>query len=113
MAAKQITARISIGIEPIGKVTYETSEKSELGKRLARLTLDEIVGFVSIISETEDESWEVRFTDEDGDELIFTSVPGSDKICVEQDDKEPCVIKHTASNRTASMWTWMKQKGWY
>lgn len=109
---KEITARVSIGDEAVAKITYETNEKSEYGKRLARLVLDEYVGYVDIIGEDEGSRWEVCFTSGDK-EIAFISTSDEKEILVDIDGELVDAIEHTASDRATVMWKWMAQEGWY
>ena len=110
--SREITARVTIGDEAVAKITYETNEKSEYGKRLARLVLDEYVGFVDIISEDENRRWEVRFTGSDS-ELSFINTSDEEELLVNVDGVLVDAINYTASDRTSVMWKWMAQEGWY
>ena len=110
--SRAITARVTIGDEAVAKITYETNEKSEYGKRLARLVLDEYVGFVDIISEDEDDRWEVRFTDGDS-EISFINTSDEEELLVDVDGEFVDAINYTASDRASVMWKWMAQEGWY
>ena len=110
---KTITARIYIGNEPISKVEYKTRNDSRYGNRLARLTLDEFVGFTKGIAEDNAESWTVTYTDGE-EELAFVSTDNPDKIDIEiNGELVETIIQYSGRGREEVMWGWLKAIGWY
>lgn len=113
---KTITARIYISGEPISKVEYKTSENSAHGKQLARLVLDEFVGFtqnVAYDSNGKAESWAIAYTDGDS-ELAFTSLANALEVEVEIDGERVGVVDDAYRiERTEKMWEWLRKRGWY
>lgn len=116
MAKKTIVARISIAGKPTGKVTYETKEDSFHGKQLARLVLDEFVGFTRNIAHDKNgkaESWVITYTDGDS-ELAFASLPNSFEVAVEIDGERVDTVSDAVSiARTNRMWDWLEERGWH
>lgn len=113
---KKITARIYISGDPVSKVTYQTSENSFYGKQLARLVLDEFVGFtqnVAYDSNGNAESWAITYTDGDS-ELAFTSLTNTHEVGVEIDGERVGTVDDAYRiERTEKMWEWLRKRGWY
>ena len=110
---KSITARIYIGGDPISKVEYKTSNGNKYGYRLARLTLDEFVGFAKRIAEDEAESWTVTYTDGE-EELAFVGTDNLDKIDIEVDGElTETITEYVGRGKEEVMWEWLRERGWY
>ena len=114
--SKAITARIYMGGKPISKVEYKTGENSKHGKKLARLVLDEFVGFtqnVAYDSNGKAESWAITYTDGDS-ELAFTSLANTLEVGVEIDGERVGAVDDAyRTERTEKMWEWLRKRGWY
>lgn len=112
MAKKTIVARTYIAGEPIGKFTYDTNENNELGKKMARLFLDELVGYVRAMRDDEKASWAITYTDGE-EELTYRNGRTKDDIVIEIDGERSRQINAYTSERTQVMWQWLAERGWY
>ncbi len=111
MAKKNIVARMYIGGTPVGKVTYETDTDIRDGKRLARLVLDEFADFTCTMSDGK--SWAITYTDGE-DEFAFSSAGNPYDVDVEINGEKIDTLENVYSaQRTESMWSWLREKGWY
>lgn len=107
---KTITARLYASGSPLGRMTYETGEHNDLGKKMARVFLDEIVDWVRNICDKEP-SWAVTFTDGDS-ELAFTSADKRTEMNIEIDGEAIGKANINTTFKATVMWDWMREKGW-
>ena len=108
MAKKTITARTYVGGTPMAKVTWETNDGSELGKKFVRLTVDEITSWMRTVIVPVGVSWAVTYTD-GYEELSF----GADDTDADVEVKIDGESVGTTNNITTTMWDWLETKGWY
>ena len=109
---KTITARLYIGGESIGRVTYETRKDSKCGSKIARLVLDEFTSFTKTVAEAEDESWAVTYTDGE-EEFAFVSTRNEDEMEIEINGKVVEVMPTDTVRKVEAMWDWLRERGWY
>lgn len=109
---KQITARMYIGGNPVSKAIYETGADSTYGKKIARLVLDEFIGFVRLTARDDGASWIITFTDGES-EIAFSSTDKEFDISVEVDGEQTDTIGYHTIGTTEAMWNWMETRGWY
>lgn len=109
---KTITARMYAEGSPLGRVTYETGEHNDLGKKMARLFLDDIVDWVRNICNTQAVSWAVTFTDGES-EIAFTSTKKRNVILIDVNGEPVGQADLNTTMRADAMSEWLGKKGWY
>lgn len=110
--SKTVTARLYIGGESVGKVTYETRKDSKYGSQIARLVLDEFAQFTKTVAERVDESWAVTYTDGES-EFAYVGTNNEDEMEIEINGDVVEVMPTRTIRGTEAMWDWLRERGWY